>query len=243
MTDSRPRPTLPRFAGEFITIVLGVLVALGVDEWRETRAEARQEVEYYRSLVQDLDRDIEEYEFAHEFTAVSISAAEHVLSVITGAPTTNPYATLTQSVQYASWVNYPAWNSGTLDELVNSGAIRLMRNQEIKRAMLSYYDGVGEWRPRLQGPEFGAFIEYRKVTAGWVSQGPSIWTTRRTSPPNEGLAVSDPLLQRQLRESEQMLGLTQQLIWDWGGLNSFMEDFRDEAVDLRDLIEEELLTR
>jgi hypothetical protein len=188
MTATRSRSALPRLTGEFITIGLGVLVALGVDEWRETQAEARQELEYYRSLVEDLDRDIAEYGFAREFIGVSIGAAEHVLAVITGAPSTNPYPTLVQSVQYASWVNYPAWSSGTLDELVNSGAIRLIRDQEIKRAMLSYYHGVAEWKPRLLGAEFGAYIEYRKVTAAWVYEGPSLWTTRRSSPVSDELA-------------------------------------------------------
>jgi len=240
MTEPRPRSALPRLAGEFIVIVLGVLVALGVDEWRGNRADARQEVEYYRSLVEDLDRDIAEYEFARDFIAVSIRAAEHVLSAITGAPATDPFPTLVQAVQYASWVNYPAWSSGTLDELVSSGTIRLMRDQVIKRAMLLYYDGIAEWKPRLQGPEFAAFIEYRSVTAGWVSVGPAMWTSRRSSPPSEELASLDPQLERRLRGNERMLGLTQQLIWQWKGFASFMQKFDDEAVALRSRIEEDL---
>lgn len=74
MSESRRRSILPRLAGEFLTIVVGVLVALGVDEWRESRAELRQEAEYYRSIVEDLDRDIAEYESAQRFIAVSMRA-------------------------------------------------------------------------------------------------------------------------------------------------------------------------
>lgn len=243
MTTTRSGSAVPRLAGEFVTIVLGVLVALGVDEWRETQADARQELEYYRSLVEDLDRDIAEYAYAQEFIGVSLGAAEHVLAVITGAPSTNPFPSLVQSVQYASWVNYPAWSSGTLDELVSSGAIRLMRSQEIKRAMLAYYDGLAEWKPRLLGPEFGAFIAYRQATAAWVHEGPSLWTTRRSAPAREEFADLDPQLVQQLRGNDQLLGLTQQLIWDWRGLSTMTGRFQTEALALKNLIEEELRER
>jgi len=41
--------------GEFVVIVVGVLVALWVDEVKEARADARLEVEYLQSFLTDLD--------------------------------------------------------------------------------------------------------------------------------------------------------------------------------------------
>lgn len=243
MSESRQRSVLPRLAGEFLAIVLGVLVALGVDQWRGSRADVRLEAEYYRSLVEDLERDIDEYEIASDFIAVSMRAADQVLATITGAPAAEPFPTLAEAVQYASWVNYPAWTSGTVDELVNSGTIRLVRNQEVKRAVLAYYDGIAEWKPRLQSPEFQAFIEYRRVTAGWLPVDLDTWTRDRSIPQSGDLATLDPELERKLRDHEDMLGLTQEMLSEWAGVASFMQKFHDRAVALRDRIEAELLGR
>lgn len=233
---ARPRSPFPRLLGEFVTIVLGVLVALAVDEWRDQRADDRLEVEYYESLVDDLERDIAEYEFARDFIGVSIEAAQQVLAGIEGVPASEPYPTMVQAVQYASWVNYPAWSSGTLDELVNSGAIRLLRDPDVKRAVLAYYDAVSEWKPRLQGPEFSAFIAYRRATAGLASAEPSLWTNERIAIPADEFATLDPVVRDEIRGNTELRGLTREMIWQWSGLDRFMQSFHDQAVELRDVI-------
>ncbi len=243
MSESGQLPILPRLAAEFLTIVLGVLVALGVDQWRESRVELREEADYYAALIEDLDRDIAEYEYALEFTAVSVRAGEHVLGAITGSPPANPFPTLAQRVHFASWVNYPSWNSGTLDELVNSGRIRLLRNQSLKRDILDYFDGIAEWKPRLQGPEFAAFIEYRRLTAAWLPLSRESWILDRSAPGPEEWAPLGPGLQERLRGNEQVLGVVQEMLWQWQGLSVFMMEFRDEARSLRDRLRTELASR
>ena len=48
--------------GEFVVIVVGVLVALWVDQLREARDNAELEVEYLESFVTDLDADLAEFD-------------------------------------------------------------------------------------------------------------------------------------------------------------------------------------
>ncbi len=243
MSESRRTPLFFRLAAEFLTIVLGVLVALGVDGWRETRADVRREMEYYHSMVEDLERDISEYESSRDFMALSIQAADQVLATINGSSPSGPYPTLDDAVHYASWVNYPSWSSGTLGELVNSGAIRLIRNREVKRAVLAYYDEINEWKPRLQGPEFSAFIAYRRMTMGWTPLDRLTWDIERASTLSETPVPPDPELVARLRGNEVLLGLTQEMLWQWDGLDSFMEGFNDQATALKELLQQELAAR
>lgn len=240
MTTPSHRSRLPRLAGEFMAIVLGVLVALGVDEWRENQADDRQEIAYYRSLIEDLDRDTAEYRSTQRFLGVSIRAAEQVFGAITGTPSSDPFPTLAQAVQFASWVNLPAWSSGTMDELVNSGSIRLIGDPEIKRALLDYHAQLAEWKPRIRGAEFSAFIDYRTATASWFSQAATEWVVDRSGPPSDGDRALESQLARRLSGNEEILGLTQQMIWQWRGTIEFMNEFEAEALALRALIEEHL---
>ena len=43
---------------EFVIIVLGVLAAFAVENWKESRAEAALEVEYVERLLSDVTLDI-----------------------------------------------------------------------------------------------------------------------------------------------------------------------------------------
>ncbi len=45
--------------GTFTVLVLGILIALAVDDWMQGRRDARMEREYLQLLVRDLQRDEE----------------------------------------------------------------------------------------------------------------------------------------------------------------------------------------
>ena len=53
--------TLARLSAEFVVIVTGVLVALAVDQWRESRDDRLQELQLLESFVLDLQLDSADY--------------------------------------------------------------------------------------------------------------------------------------------------------------------------------------
>jgi hypothetical protein len=53
-----PRLNWRLLLGEFIVIVVGILMALWVDELREARYKAALEIEYLASIVTDLEADL-----------------------------------------------------------------------------------------------------------------------------------------------------------------------------------------
>ena len=235
MTESRLLPMVSRLLAEFFVIVLGVLVALAVDEWRDTQADIEHESEYLASLVQDLDRDVAEYQESIEMLSGSRRAIEHVLAAISGGEAENPYPSLSESLRTASWVNYPAWSSGTLSELVNSGSIRLIRDPELKRAILEYYERVEEWQPRLTGPEYATFIEYRRYTAAWLP--PAMDPFVRDELSTEDLVALDQSLHETVLGDDELFAIASKMRRDWAMISGFMVFFAEQATILRDKIE------
>ena len=53
----KPEISLGRAAGEFAVIVLGVLVALGVDGWNQGRKDSALEGDYLQRLEEDVRAD------------------------------------------------------------------------------------------------------------------------------------------------------------------------------------------
>ena len=70
--------------GEFVVIVVGVLMALWVDQLREARVNAKLEVEYLKSLVTDLEADLSRFDTTEEWMRRQEAAAATVLALYEG---------------------------------------------------------------------------------------------------------------------------------------------------------------
>jgi hypothetical protein len=227
-----------RLFAEFVVIVAGVLVALAADAAWDVRTERQQEEGYYLALAHDLESDTAEYAIALRMTGRSLETARLVRSVILG-DTAGAARPLSQSLYYASWVNYPDWSSGTMEELYNAGTIRLIRDRPIKEALHSYRAQVAEWRPRMQGPEYDAFLEYRRLTTGLIPLDAAV-AYERTSLDDErveGPHVDERGLAGKIRGDYTLRVSTERMILQWESLVVLYREQAQEAVRVLDLIE------
>jgi len=125
--------------GEFVVIVVGVLMALWVDELREARVNAELEVEYLKSIVVDLDADLAQFDQTEAWMRRSEAAAATVLALYKGSPPTANVADLVAAVETAGWQAWPAITRNTIDDLRSTGNLRLIRDPALRRAIAAYY--------------------------------------------------------------------------------------------------------
>lgn len=125
--------------GEFVVIVVGVLVALWVDQLREARVNAGLEVEYLESLLTDLDADLAQFDSTEAWMRRSETAAATVLALYEGSPPTENVADLVAAVETAGWQFVPTITRNTIDDLRSTGNLRLIRDPDLRRAIASYY--------------------------------------------------------------------------------------------------------
>jgi hypothetical protein len=58
LVTKKSRKYISYAVGEFILVVLGILIALQINNWNEERIEQRQIADYAQSLINDLERDL-----------------------------------------------------------------------------------------------------------------------------------------------------------------------------------------
>jgi len=128
-----------RSLAELITIIVGVLIALLANDWRDTvkdRAEARA---YEARLDQAVASDIEQYTRAAEQAAAIDSAAVEVLAVYRGQdPAAGDGKEFVEAVLEASWMPPPAVSRDTYDDLVSTGSLGLLP-VTVREAISAYY--------------------------------------------------------------------------------------------------------
>lgn len=152
-----------RLAAEFVVIVVGVLVALGVDGWRETRQNRAEEARLLASIEADLvadSVDIAQGMASTEEVRASLLGVRQHLSGVRPLADAN-FITL---VEWAGWLYEPRRNSGTYGQMVSTGSISVIRDQDVKNALAAY---EANWTMTQGRPEL-LWSRFRDEVSIWI---------------------------------------------------------------------------
>lgn len=121
--------------GEIVLVVIGILIALSINNWNEDRKERNKEIVYLKNLKVDLENEIINSE---DFVAYHFSKVEACSKLINGDAPTNieevrDYTDTYESV--FSWKDFVP-NNNTFKELLSSGNLSLIKNDAIKNGLL-----------------------------------------------------------------------------------------------------------
>lgn len=131
-----------RLGAEFVVVVVGVLVALAVDAARDARDDRVREAAYVRQLQADLlatDAGLTE--------AISVderarTGADRAIEAINSPrlPLSDSLVAWTAAATNSSASFYPTM--GTVTALVESGELRLIRDETLRQQVLHYHSSV-----------------------------------------------------------------------------------------------------
>lgn len=144
---SKPASPVGRYLfyaiGEIVLVVIGILIALQINNWNTNRIERTIEKDYIRRLAKELSDEIDYYKNVRD----QFINKEKSLNRIVMVWQSNP-SILNDSLQYindfksagdiSTWYSEPiAWN-----QLIQSGDLKFIKNQEIIDALFTYFNEV-----------------------------------------------------------------------------------------------------
>lgn len=135
---SRHRAGLRWFVSEFVVVVAGILVALGLQAWWQDRQDAARSTEYLQQILSDVlvtERALREsilIDRSHHSTTKLLSTALYASA--------NP--SRSQALQWlesaSGWTADPRLVLGSVNALIQTGEIRLVSNPSARRAIVAY---------------------------------------------------------------------------------------------------------
>ena len=141
LSERTTRRYLSYSIGEITLVVIGILIALQINNWNEDRLEQREITEFAHALMKDVERDlamvepiIAQMEYLHKkiddlaayMQGKSIDQIRNIdLIYFMRVPFYRPYS----------------WNRTALEQIKNSGALRQMENRLLAEK-ISTYDAV-----------------------------------------------------------------------------------------------------
>lgn len=124
--------------GEIILVVIGILIALQVNNWNIGRIEQDKIQVYARLLVQDLEEDITMSKFSmNQATEVIIridSLTQYVQNKNIEDISNLDFLCLSSALSYRPF----SWNRATLEELKSSGSLQSIKNDSLKMKIAQY---------------------------------------------------------------------------------------------------------
>lgn len=130
---------LQRYAGyalgEIVLVVAGILIALQINNWNETRLEREREARFLQNLKADLEYTIRELDRFIEIREQRIASGQRVIAYFNGRPLDDPKDFAWHNIFVQTWQRYYQ-NINTYEELVNSGNLGIISSQQIKSGLM-----------------------------------------------------------------------------------------------------------
>ena len=141
-------------------IILGVLIALAVDDFWTGRQERALELDYVKRILAEVERDIEWVEgYVNDYVAQKNRALEAIAPVVRGQqPVPEDVGTFLDSVGLGgiAGLSPTYWvTTTTFDDLIATGNFRLIRSAEFRNRISKYYKDYEDDFRRIQARTTG----------------------------------------------------------------------------------------
>ena len=141
--DTGKTSTYLKYAiGEIVLVVIGILIALQINNWNERRKTGLLEASYNQSIKNDLKHDHETIEYIIKDTKLLIEAHELLMQQLKSFDTikdSRPLYTLMR--ENTGFVDLKIGDN-TIETLKNSGNIEIISSKPVRESIQTYYDTV-----------------------------------------------------------------------------------------------------
>ena len=140
--------------GEIVLVVIGILIALYINNWSEIKKERTKELAFLKEINLDFKSNKSQLDSIINYNKVSLHAGVRLLEIMKLFDLKNPKtnksnAHVADSIRIYNpliWRN-KSFNpkNGTVEALLNSSSFDLIKNDTLRRNLISWKDVLGDY--------------------------------------------------------------------------------------------------
>ena len=124
--------------GEIVLVVIGILIALQINNWNVDRLNILEE----KRALKDLQEEVEVAIESRDNIVTSYQTLRDTLSVVLDKLFSSPETSLTdmecRSIFRSHQITYNVTNLTVIEELITSGKIAIIKNSELRKLMIDF---------------------------------------------------------------------------------------------------------
>ena len=126
--------------GEIILVVIGILIALSINNWNENRKDHIKALEYHKRLVQDLERVNERGKDIETRALKTMKAIIESVKILEADSPLTPEEqnTFNYALVWYARFNYQMPDLSTLEEMKSNGDLGLIYNVELRKDIVDF---------------------------------------------------------------------------------------------------------
>ena len=125
--------------GEIVLVVIGILIALNINNWNEKKKNNGIKESLIENLIVDLKKDIENLEALNNINTKAEKEGFYLASFLDNTLIEIDTLRLTNSIILSGYVPNRSIISSTYNDLINSNNIHLFNDVKLKRLLDEYY--------------------------------------------------------------------------------------------------------
>ena len=137
--------------GEIILVVFGILIALGINNWNQSRIDFAKEEGYLSGLQIDLKRQIAFFDFYEDFCDEIILLGESILTDFNTFGRLTEIDSLNSKLTRLMYTQKYPEISTTFNELNSTGQLNLIRKKTARTQIVGYYQKADFHRNSING--------------------------------------------------------------------------------------------
>jgi hypothetical protein len=166
LTEKLKSINIKYFISELLIVVVGILIALSLNNWREDTANKNKEQYYLKSLKTDFEQSLASLTEILNQNKESDLAIKKVLAAIHKGYSKPTVDTVKKSFRKLFGFNRFVPASGTYKEIISTGSLQILRDNELRIALSSWEDMI----TRNQQLEEVMFWQYHLVNIPYLNK-------------------------------------------------------------------------
>ncbi|NIT08276.1 MAG: hypothetical protein GTO01_07070 [Xanthomonadales bacterium] len=142
MVENQSSRFLPYAIGEMLLVIVGILIALQINNWNEFNKERDREQAYYCKLHEDVEQDLVKIGDQLEKSEERLAASNRMLALLQ-QDAFSPEQVMQEAMQAISLITFTFRPSvAAFEDLKSSGNLSILLDNDLKTRILAYYSMI-----------------------------------------------------------------------------------------------------
>ena len=124
--------------GEIVLVMIGILLALQVNNWNNHRLEASKEQMFLKNLKSDFKNNLTEYKIIYGRGEEAYQASVDLLEIIKSDKTIISAKIDTLINKIVNKIQSLDLTSGSIDEIINTGSLNIIKDAELRKQLSNW---------------------------------------------------------------------------------------------------------